>query len=134
MGLFSSPNFFNSVMLFLLSVTGAVALFGFAKLAMWRNGGLRAALPDGTVLLRLEHRLKVQTREQLLLNARETTRTVTAQRVLVAPSPTDDQLVPLNCSTCQQEVIMRTTSLQNRQRRRLRLALFSTLALAVTIA
>lgn len=134
MGLFSSPNFFNIIMLFFFSVMVAIALFGFAKFAMWRRSGLRETLPDGTVLLRLEHTLNVQTRERILLNARETTRTFTAQPVLVAPPSADDQLVPLKCSTCQQEVIVRTASLQKRRRRRLRLAFLSTLGIVITIA
>lgn len=133
MGLFASPNFFNVVMLFFLGVMVVVALFGLAKFAMWRNSGLREALPDGTMVLTLEHILNVQTRERAMLNARETRTTFTAQPVLVALPPTDEQLVPLKCSTCQQEVILRSSGLQKRQKRRLRLALLSTLGIVITI-
>lgn len=134
LGLFSSPNFFNIFMLFFFSITVAVALFGLTKFAMWRSNGLRETLPDGTVILRLEHTLNVETREMLLLNARKTTRTFATQGVLVAPPLTEEQLIPLHCSTCQQEIILRTVSLSKRQRRRLRTALLSMLGLTLAVA
>jgi hypothetical protein len=133
LGLFASPNFFNSVMLILLAIAVAVAIFGFAKLAMWKKSGLRQTMPDGTVLLRLEHTLDEKTRSVLLANARKTTRTFMRQPIALPPAPGESQLVPVICSTCQQEITLRVAGLQARQKRRTQLALRSALGLVAAI-
>ncbi|HZR39383.1 MAG TPA: hypothetical protein VFB12_04660 [Ktedonobacteraceae bacterium] len=134
MGLYSSTNFFNAIMLFFLGVAVILAVFGLAKLATWNNRGLRMTLPDGRIVVNLEHTLDVQEQDRVLLGVREQKRTFAIQYILVTPPAAGSQLVPITCSTCQRETVLRVASPQKRQEMRWRFVIFSTLGIAITIA
>jgi hypothetical protein len=124
-------NGFFIIFGFFVCVAVVLLLFGLAKWAMWRQRGLRETLPDGTVLLQLEHTLDVQTRERVMLGARETTRSYRIQPVFVSPPPAEQQ-IPVQCATCQQEVLLRAMSLPERSKWRLQTTLWAILMLALT--
>lgn len=94
-------------------------LVSLAKYAAGKGKEMGEFLPPGSVALLADHVLSVQQQDRLLLNVRETTTRMKVQPLQFTPPPTGEQMVPVKCSTCQQEMVFRVDSLQRRRQRRM---------------
>lgn len=116
-------GFLNPLSIIFYCYAGLVFLLAALKYTTWWRAGLTEPLPDGMVLLQLDHITGVERTERALLNARETTTYYNTQPVTFMPPAGGSQRVPVRCAACQQEVTFRVDSLAERKRRRIRAAL-----------
>ena len=126
-------GFFNIFTFILFGWAMVEIILGLIRWSIWRKAGLRQWLPDGTTFLRVDHIVDVQQRSNLLLNTRTTTTTFYRQVVPLSPPATGTQQIPVRCATCQQEMIFKVASLEQRKGKRVRAAIIAALCLLLGI-
>lgn len=133
--LFERYGFLNPLSILCYGIALLVFLLALFKYLAWRRSGLTQSLPNQAVLLQLDHMfLETRTtRARPVLGVRETTTHLATQPMVLPPPSLSSQDVLVRCTTCQQEVVLRVDSLQERKRRRLRTVLISGTSVAVAV-